>query len=195
MSQFETVLIAAVTSAGVAFAIEWAAKPRLEARKDRILEQSKAKREIERQLGIIVSLAGSLNADVSSLDSSERRKTLDYLEKRRTEVITASKAVESALTVVALKTDPRIRSILSFVIGMTQGIALSSKLRAQAGKELAVVGSLALELYHASWWQFRKRRKLLAAAELLKGAPDAVAHAAGPAQPRQDALNDPSRIN
>jgi hypothetical protein len=167
MSHFETVLIAALTSAAVALAIEWAAKPRLEARKDRILKQSRAKLEIELQLGMIVSMAASLDTDISTLDSSDRRIMLTALEERRTDVISASKAVVRALAVVALRTDSRTSGVIARTVGMTQGIALSAKLRDQAGKELATVNTLALELYHAPSWRIRKRRKLLALADLI----------------------------
>ncbi len=67
MSNFETVLISAITSAGVALSIEWAAKPRLEARKERILEVAKAKRDIKQNLSIIVIIGSSLSGDFSSL--------------------------------------------------------------------------------------------------------------------------------
>jgi hypothetical protein len=170
MSQFDTVLISALTSAGVALAIEWAAKPRLEARKERILDQSKAKRDVLRQLATIVSLAASLNADVSSLSTSERRIMLGILEERRVQIITASKAADSAFNNVVLRTDHRTRVVISKTIGMTQGIASSDKLRSQASEELAIVSSIALDLYHFPRWRMRKRRKLFAQADLIFGA-------------------------
>jgi hypothetical protein len=169
MSDFETVLVSALTSAGVALAIEWAAKPRLEARKERILERSQARREIIRQLGTIVSLAASLEADTSSLTAAERRIMHEALEERRADVVAASKAAERALAIVVLRMDKRTRVVMSRAIGMIQGIALSEKLRGQAGQELATVSSIALDVYYWPRWHVRKRRKLLAVADQLFG--------------------------
>ena len=110
MSNFETVLISAITSAGVALSIEWAAKPRLEARKERILEQAKAKRDIEQNLSIIIIIGSSLSGDFSSLDAAERRIALSILEERRADVVSASKAIESSLAVAGPKMRARTRS-------------------------------------------------------------------------------------
>jgi hypothetical protein len=170
MNGYDTVFTAALTSAGVALAIEWAAKPRLEVRKERILRESQAKREIKLQLGLIISVAAFLDADISQLDAQQRRTILAAQDERRAEVVSASRLIEQALAVVLLKTDLRTRGVIAHAIGRTQGIAMSDKLRSQAGAELAFVSTLALDLYHAPKWHFRKRRKLFAAADILSGA-------------------------
>lgn len=169
MSRFDTALIAAITSAVVALAIEWAAKPRLEARKDRILEYAKARREILLQLSLITMSAASLNADISELDSAERRKLLSVLDEQRASVVAASGTIQQALAVVGFKTRPQIREVIARTIGLTRGIAISEKLREQAAAELMAVSSLALDLYHAPRWRFLYRRKLLARARQVYG--------------------------
>jgi hypothetical protein len=100
MSFFETVLISALTSAGVTLAIEWAAKPRLEVRKERILEEAKAKRTVEKNLETIVNLATSLDAGTSGQD------TLSV-------ILLVSAGLETSLAAVALKIDPRTAKFIS----------------------------------------------------------------------------------
>jgi hypothetical protein len=170
MAGFDTVLVSALTSAGVTLAIEWMAKPRLEARKERILDRSRARREIIRQLSIMVIKGASLNsADMSTLSAPERRLMQAKLDEMRDEVIAAARTIESLFPTVARKTDPQIRDVMTYTIGMAQGIAMSEKLRSQAGAEIVAISSLALDLYYARWWQARKRRKLLEVAAPLLG--------------------------
>lgn len=163
MNSFATVLIAALTSAAVALAIEWAAKPRLEARKDRILEQSRAKREIELQLQIIVSLSGSLMVNISSLESTERGLILSLLEENRTEIKSASRDLERALAVAYAKIDTPVRNAILRSIGAIQGYTLAGELGDETlGIDLAVASGRALDMYHTHRWQVHKRRKLAA---------------------------------
>lgn len=155
MSVFETVLISALTSAGVALAVEWAAKPRLEARKERILEQAKTKRVIENDLNRIVSLATSLDAGISGEDTFNL-------------ILLLSANLEISLAEVALKTEPRTRRFIAQVATWIQGVARSDRSRGQViVKDLVYVSSLARDLYCLRWWRFRKRRQLLKAAHLL----------------------------
>jgi hypothetical protein len=165
MSQYETVLIAALTSAAVALAIEWAAKPRLEARKDRILELSKAKRAMELHLSIIVGLSGSLMTDVSHLDSDEQEVVLNLLEDYRTKVIESCQTVEHSLAVAYRKIDPAVRDIILMAIGSIRGITLAAEVGvSDTGVGLANASGRALDIYRTHRWQTRKRRKLAAAA-------------------------------
>jgi hypothetical protein len=114
MNVFETVLISALTSAGVALAIEWAAKPRLEARKERILEQAKTKRIIERDLNTIASLATSLDAGILGKDTFQ--------------VILLSGAnLETSLAAITLKIEPRTRQFITQVAVWVQDVARSNE--------------------------------------------------------------------
>ena len=69
MSGFDSVLISLLTSAVVTLAIEWAAKPSLEVRKARILELSKTRHEIIRQLRVVIFLGQFLAAYVADIPS------------------------------------------------------------------------------------------------------------------------------
>jgi hypothetical protein len=177
MSHFETLFIAAVTSAAVALAIEWAAKPRLEARKDRVLEQSRAKREVEYQLGIIVGLSASLITDISAYDldddSEEEEVILGLLEEWRVEIIAASKAVRRALDVVGIKIDRQVRDVVYRSMGFIQVYASACDLGTEdTGLALTIVSGRALDMYHTRPWQIQKRRKLAAEGTSLPDAAD-----------------------
>jgi hypothetical protein len=176
MSSFETLIIAALTSAAVALAVEWSAKPRLEARKDRIIEQSKAKREIEFQLGRIVGLSGSLIFDISTpdLDNSDQKIIVDVLEGRRAEIIAASRAVRLALDVTGLKMDRSVKDVVYQAMNWIEIYASACDVGIEdTGLALAIVGGRALDTYHTHWWQTQKRRKLVAVGTSLPDAADA----------------------
>jgi hypothetical protein len=166
VSAFDTILISACTSAGVALAIEWSAKPGLEARKERILERHRAQREIARQLKVIVSIAGSLSSDLpATLSDSERRRVMRWLQDRRAEVVQAGQAIDAASIDTALNMNHRLRAVVARTAGLAQGIALSDKVRQDASRELHVAAGLALDLYLLPRWRFRRRWQLLAAVE------------------------------
>jgi hypothetical protein len=186
MSSYDTVLIAASTSALVALAIEWAAKPRLEARKERILDKARARRNVERQLREIVSISGTLEPGIPAmLSDADRRRLIKRLEDRRAAVIQASEALDASFSELFRTTSPRVRVIVPRMIGMAQGIALSGKLHQQAGRELQAVAGPVLNYYAYPRWLVPARRKALAQAELAIGlksaaSPPGQASAGGP---------------
>lgn len=171
VSTFETVLISACTSAGVALAVEWAAKPRLEARKERILEVHRSRREVIRALRTITTLGGQLEYELpAGMDGAARALAIRHLEDRRADAARIGRELETDATgfYMSLR-NVRARAVLSLMTGVVQGIAISGKPRQQAGRELSASSGPVLDYFARPWWQPRSRRAALRKAEAILG--------------------------
>ncbi len=73
-----SLLAAAIVSAAVALGVEWLAKPRLEARKERILGRYRARDEVWRALDSILLAA----ATMKSAQTRRGRRAMEQLHHR-----------------------------------------------------------------------------------------------------------------
>lgn len=171
MISFDTVLIAAGTSAAVALAVEWAAKPRLEARKERILDEHRSRREVVRHVRRIVQICSMLRHDITA-DGDEASKVQGFLNARRAELVRIGEDMEVKALAYFLKSpNARARSVLGGLIGLTQGVALSSKPTKEVARQLLAVAGPALNYHGSPRWRIRYRRTALLVAEIALNLP------------------------
>lgn len=166
MSGFETVLVAALTSAGVALSIEWAAKPRLEARKERILSRHRSASEINRQLYQIRECAirlskvqpmGDLTGEQRSTLNSEWNKTIGRLEN-------SARLLDEAMPNLYPQKSYEIYGLMTAYLGLVYGTLGSSNTLVYKGKRISLATQAVSVALNQRAWRFRKRKMLLAIA-------------------------------
>jgi len=152
-----SLLAAAVVSAAVALGVEWLAKPRLEARKKRILRRWRAKDEVWRTLGPILFAAAIMKnirsqpGDVQAADAG---------------VLPATADLEEAFREVVLFSSKRNIDLLASYVGMVRGAWQSDRTYRQKGELLFtctpmvmdVLGVPAQKPLYRARWRYRARR-------------------------------------
>jgi hypothetical protein len=149
------------------------AKPSLEARKEKILERSRAQRELVRQLNTIIFIGTFIDSDISSLDPEKQRLARIKLEESNAIVLKAVKDMNELFPALAASFDRRVSSAVSFTAGRLTAIAQEVGSERKVGKELARTARLILRLLELYRWNFRKRRKLLVIANPRPSSSDA----------------------
>jgi hypothetical protein len=164
MTGFDAILISALTSTAVALAIEWTAKPNLEVRKERILELSKIRHEIIRQLHTAVFLGQFLGAYVSDMPSLSPEMATEMHQYMTTYYNNFTKAINSATVLypeVASKINPRIQLATASAFGTLQGLADRKDASASGFKEVITISELLISFLELPRWNFIKCSKLL----------------------------------
>lgn len=159
-----TVLIAALTSGVVAFGIEWLFKPRLEARKERLLELHRKRRAFESQMTTImvniakwsaVELPGRLPENVAS--RLMRDKTA--AEQQVDAAISAMN--EDIFDVVFAYATQRIRNLIIRYIFVVRLVLLSDRAQPDRWSILLDLTQSAHAWLFSRFWRFRSRWKAL----------------------------------
>lgn len=160
-------LISACTSGVVALGIEWLAKPRLEARKERLLARNRALAEIRRQLGRILELSIRLSKypRMSGLDSERqaemRRPYNEYIERARTSI----NALDEAISDLSPELPRGFYSLFTGYLGHAMGTLGSENTYKRKGEMLSY-GTFAVRLaYETPRWRPLRRRKRIRLAE------------------------------
>jgi hypothetical protein len=132
------VLVSALTSGFVALGVEWLAKPRLEARKERILRRHRAVGEIQRCLSSILVSAAKLQGSRMPKDLRGENRAAWLKEFREAEelVQASAKNLEDSLLDAALTLPSRIVRVLSVYRGFVTGVAISDKTMEEKGRLL-----------------------------------------------------------
>jgi hypothetical protein len=135
-------LTSASVAAAVTLVIEYSAKPRLEARKDRILERERSKRRAAQLLLEVTQIAGQLGyRDESARDPEMRRKLAEHATQLRQRLVQISNELVSLTPAFALELPEAVRTSLALAMGHIKGAAISSKLNAEVADELTAVAS------------------------------------------------------
>lgn len=166
-------LIAAGTSGFVALGVEWLAKPRLEARKDRVLARRRAESEIRRQL-LRIRESGIRLSDYPSLRGASKdqqtliRNTYDEFAGRIRPAITT---LDEAMTDIAPQLSGGMYSLLTAYVAFVIITLESDDTYRRKGWVLAV-GTQAVETaYSRRWPPFRRRHRAALAEYILKNPP------------------------
>jgi hypothetical protein len=168
MSTLNTVLISASTSASVALVIEWAAKPGLEARKERILERYRMQRDIARQLKVISMNVGTLQSDIQASDDLHQQIVLRFQQERRVAIIEAGQKIGETVVDVGPYMNAHVRALVSNVAGRAQAIN-PSDVDYKPPEIMRIVAGFCLDLYSTPRWRVRSRRKMInTAIQLMK---------------------------
>lgn len=133
-SAVQSALVAAITAALVTYALEYSAKPWLEVRKARILEESQAFRSLQSALKRLM-LAGRVTR-MPSLVAASLTATAEYLTTCRSEIQT----VHHEFTRVRIDSIPdEVLSVLSRSIGELDAVSMVGIEAIQSGQSAQVV--------------------------------------------------------
>ncbi|MET9339257.1 hypothetical protein [Nonomuraea sp. NPDC003804] len=131
-----TVLTSAVVSAFVALAIEWAAKPRLEARKERILAVQRARFAAIDACREILMRLGGITTRNPFARSPEREKFIAEMTRMRSEIVDLSRTLQDHLVVSGIHQSALGRELYGRLVGRVRGAAISEKTNDQVVEEL-----------------------------------------------------------
>lgn len=153
-----TILVSAITSALVTLAIEWLAKPRLEARKERILALHHARRVFEKNVVTVLGNSAKLSTDAASQlprdISVELHRTIrEEINRSATRVEdTTREMVDNLADYLLTYPTDRTRNLISRYVYIARGIAMSSRTQVEKGEILKeIMGPLYT-------WLFVRRR-------------------------------------
>lgn len=114
-------LVAALVSAVVALGVEWLAKPRLEARKERLLQRFGAHHEVRRLLDDILFDATKLTVYASTAtQDDDARQVADR-------VVATTQSLEEAFREVMSFTRDEIIAVLARYVGFVNGVMRSDR--------------------------------------------------------------------
>jgi hypothetical protein len=171
-----TILTAAITSAFVSLGIEWAAKPRLEARKERILQGHRAREAFRRDVIQVSVRAAKLNQPWPRSGTEEQRRALRDEKQRIYEQMEAATQTIADTVADYCLTYPtaRIRNLISWYAAVVHGIVISDRTQAD---QAAIVRELSESLYDmlfVRWWHLLHRERQMRELKtvLQKYAPD-----------------------
>jgi hypothetical protein len=172
-----TLLISALVSAGtsgvVALGVEWLAKPRLEARKDRILARQRAEFEISRQMLRIreSSIRLSDYPSLKGMSSDQQvwvRKTYEEFVERIRHAIAI---LDEAMTDIAPELPSGLYSLFTAYVAFVIATLESNETYKRKGYVLGA-GTLAAErAYNLRWLSFRRRHRASLAEHVLRNPP------------------------
>lgn len=154
----ETAALTALVAAFVTLSIEWAAKPRLEARKERILERARASRRVRQTLANLVRSAASWPSPEMWVEAPSEAE-------RRLEAVRAmARNLEEADVDWAVSTDSGALHALSSLAGFVQGSLFNvsgSRRGEAAAAAIREVASPLLDWISTPRWRTLRRRKLV----------------------------------
>jgi hypothetical protein len=151
-------LVAALVSALVALGVEWAAKPRLEARKERILSRHRARNEVWRCLDDILLAAGALKMSTQA-DDDETRAVRDG-------IVPATRALEAAFRELMPFTKSDVVGVVASYTGFVRGVMASDRSWQDKGallftwtpKIMDILGGPGQGPFYRLRWRYRRRQ-------------------------------------
>jgi len=150
-----TVIVAAVTSGVVTLVIEYLAKPRLEARKERLLAILRARQDLRRLMLRIGVTAQRLNHPrLPATVVGEPRTRMLAQDERSAEVLAADVATLSDTVIEPLYNWPsRAGRMLFTYVGIVNGIVMSERTRAKKGELIATSIAPVIDFFFAPRWK------------------------------------------
>ncbi|WP_410819836.1 hypothetical protein [Micromonospora sp. 050-3] len=151
---WDTVATSAVTALLVTLAVEYAAKPRLEARKERILGALRSRRELSAAITSIALPAAFLCIDMPKDVTGETRDSLLAERKRQYERLRdqAQVFVDSMDRHAGTFAGPPMKLVMSY-IGTVQGVMLSSRTRHEKARLIHDLSKQIAMILDGRWWQ------------------------------------------
>jgi hypothetical protein len=151
---WDTVATSAVTALLVTLAVEYAAKPRLEARKERILGAHRSRRELSAAITSIALPAAFLSIDMPKDVTGEARDSLLAERKRQYERLRdqAQVLVDSMDRHAGTFPGPPMRLVMSY-IGTVQGVMLSARTRHDKARLIHDLSKQIAMILDGRWWQ------------------------------------------
>ncbi|WP_219505298.1 hypothetical protein [Nonomuraea ceibae] len=149
----EPVLVAAAVSLVVTLGIEYVAKPRLEARKERILEAMRARRDLLSRVAVVAMTATAAAADIPDEASSEvqdkiRAEQARQFDRLEGEVLGLADDAGRYLSTFA----GPVRTLIGDYLFVQRGVLMSERSRSeQCAQVLELAGQMALVLGGPRW--------------------------------------------
>jgi len=160
--------LSAIVSAFVALLADFFARPGLEARKERILERYRAKREFRGLLSrVVVASSSMLSPAPANMTAAQQELYTGEVAVQRESVVALSRDLQNRSVDFLLYESPRVRKLTSWIVGSMRGVAISDKEDQQAAAEILVLTSPLMDLLALSRWHYLKRRSLRRMAEKL----------------------------
>lgn len=172
-----TLLDAALVSAVVALGVEWLAKPRLEARKERILRRYHARDEVRRLLDGILFDATKLKrrTPAADADSDDARQAVDA-------IVTATQSLEQVFRTELMPfTGEQSTSLLAGYVGFVRGVMASTGSALEKGEQIVTGTTMIIDVvggpYQGPLYPVRRRHRARRMADLAEflDAPDRAA--------------------
>jgi hypothetical protein len=161
-------LVAALVSAVVALGIEWLAKPRLEARKERVLRRSRASDDVRRHLDAILFSAMMLARIQipANLSQDQHRSRRQDVQAAADGIVPATRLLEEAFREVMIFTRDRDVDLLASYVGFVRGVMGSDRPWQEQGELLAtgtpmimnVLGGPGQGPFYWIRWRYRARQ-------------------------------------
>jgi hypothetical protein len=118
-----------------------------------------------------VVAAGVLSTEISLEASDETlHRVTRVLQESRETVITAAEKMDNAIMDASLSGD--VRRVVSYMRGLTHGIALSERSMVEVSGELRLYAGLCLDLYMMRRWSLKRRRGFRRLAEAIASSSD-----------------------
>lgn len=171
---WSTVTYSALISVGVSVLVTLAAdlfaRPRLEARKEDILERHRARRQFRGLVRRVTVSASALAQPVpTGLDTRQREVFVNELQLQRGLVVQASREMQDRMADFALYERRWLRRPLALMTGEVRGIAIADHSDQVAGGRIFSVVSPVLDYLDTSpmrlWKRRSYRRKVIAQLE------------------------------
>lgn len=166
-------LISAVTSGLVALGVEWLAKPRLEARKERILAKRRAEDEIIRQLLRIQenSIRLSKYPSMKGMTSSEQTKLRSVYEEFIGRIREATGTLDGAVTDLAPGLKDGLYSLFTGYLGLAKGTLESNETYRRKFYRLAKTTLAVKNAYNRRQLSFQRQKRIALAEHILRNLP------------------------
>lgn len=162
----ETLVTAAIVSATVAtivaLSVEWAAKPRLEVRKERLLQKARARRDAVKNLLRVREMAVRLSHHrrLGAASKPENRAAYSTLYRGFHEnLLKALDAFDAAFMEVASPPRDKLYGPTTSYLGSVMGIAKSDRSLADQGWLIALLTLPLLEMWTVPRWRLLAKRR------------------------------------
>jgi hypothetical protein len=156
-------VIAAVTSGVVTLGIEWAAKPSLDARKERILARHKSDAAIRSQLLKIreYSIRLSKVPRMSGLNVEQRAVLRDEWKGTAERLEASARLLDGAMPDLYSERSSQIYELLTSYLGLIYGTLGTADSWVHKGKRIAIPTQAVYEVLGVPRWRVRRRNKRL----------------------------------
>jgi hypothetical protein len=161
-----SLLTAAIVSAAVALGVQWLAKPRLEARKERILGCYRARDDVWRALDSILLAAATMKCAQTQLED---------IQAAGAGIVPATRVLEEAFREVMPFIGDRNIGLMASYVGMTRGVMKSDSTWHEKGELLFACTPMIMDVLGGPgqgslyWARRRYRERRAQEAEALMG--------------------------
>lgn len=161
--QLSTIITSALTAGVVTLIIEWGFKPRLEARKERLLEIHRKRREFKAHLlRILVNTGKWSNYEYpDGCDDWRRERTTEEMERGLQQIDDATRFMADDYIEIAVTYPKAFSDLTSRYMGIARGLQLSDRTNDEKMAALKEVTEPFYTLLCFRYWRFISRAKAL----------------------------------